>query len=333
MSVRVVGAADVGRLFPMVQAIGVMERVFRTLARGEAVQPLRSMVWLPDRRGLLGLMPAWLGDPDAIGLKVVTVMPGNHGTEFDSHQGAVLVFETRNGSLSAVVDATAITAIRTAAVSALATRVLAKPDASDLALLGSGTQARTHLDGMMAVRRLRRVRVWSATPAHARAFATTESARRGLAIEAVESARDAVRGADLVCTVTAAKQPLLEGAWLAEGAHVNAVGACFANARELDTAAVVRSRLYVDRRESTLAEAGDFLIPRSEGAISDSHILAELGEVLAGKSAGRGSASEVTLFKSLGLAVEDLAAAHYIAARAAVENAGIALELGGLRGA
>ena len=331
MSVRIVGAGDVARLLPMNEAIDVMEEVFRSLARGDAVQPLRSLMWIPDRRGLLGLMPAHLGAPPLIGLKVVTVMPGNHGTELDSHQGAVLVFDTTNGSLRAVVDATSITAIRTAAVSGLATRLLAREDAGDLALLGSGTQARWHLRALHAVRRLRRVRVWSANPRHADAFARATSKEEGPPVEVMGSARQAVDGADLICTVTSAKEPVLEGAWLAEGVHINAVGACFPSARELDTAAVKRARLFVDRRESTLAESGDFLIPRAEGALDDRHILGELGEVLTGVVPGRQRQGDVTLFKSLGLAVEDLAAAHHVAERAAAANLGASIELGGRR--
>jgi len=309
VSVRIVGASDVARLLPMGEAIAVMEEVFRTLARGDAVQPLRSMLWMPDRRGLLGLMPAHLGSPSLLGLKVVSVMPGNHGTEFDSHQGAVLVFETTHGSLRAVIDATSITAIRTAAV----------------------TQARTHLRALRVVRKLRRIRVWSPNPARAAAFAREEPAGPGPPIEVMASAREAVAGADLICTVTSSKEPVLEGAWIAEGAHINAVGACFANARELDTAAVKRSRLIVDRRESTLAESGDFLIPRAEGAIDDRHILGELGDVLTGAVRGRERDTDVTLFKSLGLAVEDLAAAHHVAERAEASNQGISIELGGRR--
>jgi ornithine cyclodeaminase len=175
------------------------------------------------------------------------------------------------------------------------------------------------------------VRVWSASVAHARAFATREAARHGIAIEAMETARAAVEGADLICTVTAAKSPVLNGEWIAEGAHVNAVGACFPAARVLDTAAVLRSRLFVDRRESTLAESGDFLIPKQEGALDERHIRAELGEVLSGAAVGRERPTDVTLFKSLGLAVEDLAAAHHVAARASEKNVGLALDLGGRR--
>jgi len=333
MSVRVVSDSEVRALLPVADCVEVMAAALSTLARGDAALPLRSMVWLPDRRGLLGLMPAYLGDPRAIGIKVVTVMPGNHGTEFDSHQGAVLVFETARGSLEAIVDASAITAIRTAAVSALATRLLAREEACDLAILGSGVQAAAHLEGMRAVRKLSRVRVWSRTPANARAFAREQGARQSVSVEACADAREAVAGADLVCTVTSAREPVLRGEWLSVGAHVNAVGACFPAVRELDTAAVARSLLFVDRRESALAEAGDFLIPRQEGAIGDDHIRAEIGEVLIGASPGRTSRDQITVFKSLGLAVEDLAAARRVWERAIETGAGTEIELGGRRAA
>jgi ornithine cyclodeaminase/alanine dehydrogenase-like protein (mu-crystallin family) len=331
VSTRIITDAEVRELLPMPECIEVMAEVFRSLARGDALQPLRSLMWMPDRSGLLGLMPAWLGAPASLGIKVVTVMPGNHGTPYDSHQGPVLLFEVEHGSLVAVVDASAITAIRTAAASGLATRLLARDDAGDLAILGSGVQAHTHLDAMRAVRTLTRVRVWSRSIEGARAFAARESARVGLAIEAVDSAATAVQGADLVCTTTSSREPVLEGAWLAAGAHVNAVGACFPSARELDTEAVRRARLFVDRRESTLAEAGDFLIPKQEGAIGDDHIRGEIGELLLGKVAGRGGPDDITLFKSLGLAVEDLAAAHHVHRRAVERGMGVEIEFGGRR--
>src|SRR5262245_31292297 len=328
MEVRILSQEEVQRLLTMDACIDVMARALATLNRGEAVLPLRSMVWMPDKTGLLGLMPAYLGEPRSFGLKVVSVFPGNHGTEFDSHQGAVMLFDTRNGSPIAVIDASSITAIRTAAVSGLATRTLARPDAGDLAILGSGTQAATHLAAMKAVRPLRRVRVWSRDPGHARHFAETFGPRHAVAIEAVPAAAAAVEGADLICTTTAAREPVLEGAWISPGAHINAVGACFAGTRELDTAAVARARLIVDRRESAMNEAGDFLIPRSEGAFGDEHIAGELGEVLLGHVAGRRSRDEVTLFKSLGIAVEDLAAAHFLHGRALATGAGVSVPLG-----
>ena len=331
MKTLVINQREVPRLLPMKECAERMAETLRTLSRGDAVLPLRTAMWLPDRSGLLGVMPAYLGTPRSMGLKVVSVMPGNHGTPYDSHQGAVLLFEAEHGSLLAVIDGSSVTAIRTAAVSAAATRVLAREDAGDLAILGTGVQASTHLEAMSVARALRRVRVWSRDPAHATAFTKRESGRSPCSIEPCPTARAAVEGADLICTVTASREPVLLGDWIAPGAHVNAVGASFKGARELDTRAVARARLYVDRRESTLHEAGDFLIPREEGAIGDDHIVGEIGEVLLGKVPGRRSAEEVTLFKSLGLGVEDVAAAHLIYENAVRNGAGTAVELGGRR--
>jgi ornithine cyclodeaminase len=333
MSVRVLTGRQVRELLTMDTCVEAMAEALKTFARGDAVLPLRSMLWLPDRRGLLGLMPAYLGSPALLGLKVVSVMPGNHGTAYESHQGTVMLFEVEHGSPVAMMDASTITEIRTAAVSGVATRALARQDAGDLAILGSGVQARSHLDAMKAVRRLRRVRVWSRDAANARAFAERESRRHGLRVEASPSAREAVAGADLICTTTAAKSPVLEGAWLAPGVHINAVGACFKDARELDTAAVAGARLFVDCRESALNEAGDVLIPRGEGAIGDDHIVGELGEVLLERVPGRRGPGERTLFKSLGIAVEDLAAAHLIWRKAEALDRGTVIELGGRRDA
>lgn len=333
MSVRIVSQSDVPGLLPMAECVDLMAEVLRTLSCGEAVLPLRTAVWIPDRSGLLGLMPAYLGAPRSMGLKAVSVMPGNHGTDLDSHQGAILLFEVEHGCLLAIIDATSVTQIRTAAVSAAATRILAREDGGDLAILGSGVQASSHLEAMGAVRRLKRVRVWSRNPENARAFAERESRRIGLRIETAADARAAVQGADLICTTTASREPVLRGEWISSGAHINAVGASFATGRELDTAAVARSRLYVDSRESALNEAGDFLIPRSEGAIGDAHIVGEIGEALLDRVPGRRSAEEITLFKSVGLAVEDLAAAHHIHAKALASGAGTSIELGGRRGA
>lgn len=323
MKVLFVNEPGVRALLTMEAAVPLMREALATLGRGDAVLPLRSLVRLPDGSGILGLMPGYLGSPQSFGLKVVSVMPGNHGTGYDAHQGVVMLFGTTHGEPIAILDATAITAIRTAAVSAAATDALARDDAGDLAILGSGAQARTHLAAMRVVRPLRRVRVWSRNPANAERFATSEG------IEAVASAEEAVRGADLVCTTTSAREPVLQGGWLSPGAHVNAVGACFAANRELDTEAVRRSRLFTDRRESCLAEAGDFLIARAEGAITDAHLLGEVGDVLLGRIPGRVSRDDVTVFESLGVAIEDLAAAHYIHAVACQTGEGQWLDWGG----
>jgi ornithine cyclodeaminase/alanine dehydrogenase-like protein (mu-crystallin family) len=331
MEVLVATEADVHTLLPMRECIDVMEEALRALARGEAMLPLRQIQALPGEAGLLALMPSYLGNIDAAGVKVITVFPRNEGTEFDSHQGAVLLFEGDHGRLLAIADATSITAIRTAAVSGVATRALAREDAEDLAILGSGTQAGTHLEAMLLVRPIRRVRVWSRTPANARRFAERESLRSGLAVEVAESAREAVEDAALICTATSAREPILRGEWLAPGTHLNAVGFGGPAARELDTQAVVGSRLFVDRRESALSEAGDFVIPKTEGVIGDDHIVGELGDLLLGRIEGRTDSEVVTLFESLGIAIEDLAAVHHVYVQASARGVGTRIDLGGAR--
>jgi alanine dehydrogenase len=333
VNILIVNQTDIAHLLPMRDCIDVVADALGALSRGDAVLPLRQVLRLPDSKNAFAVMPAYVDDPKAVGAKVITVFPDNHGTRLDSHQGAVLLFEAEHGSLVAVMDASSITAIRTAAVSGLATRRLAREDATDVAILGTGVQARTHLEAMCAVRRVRRVRVWSRQAEAVREFANRESTLHGIPVEPAASARAAVEQADIICTVTASREPVLAGAWLAEGAHVNAVGASLPFARELDTAAIARGRLYVDRRESALNEAGDFLIPKSEGVIGDDHIVGELGELILGRIPGRRAREEVTIFKSLGLAVEDVAAARFIYERARSEGRGVRVELGGERAA
>ncbi len=322
---------DVAALLPMAACMETMADVLRTLASGGAALPLRTVMRLPNGPNAFAVMPAYLASPEAVGAKVITVFPGNDATPLDSHQGAVLLFDTAHGELRAILDASSITAIRTAAVSGVATRALARDDAHDLAILGAGVQAQTHLDAMMEARTIDRVRVWSRTPAKAAAFVARNAARHPALIEASADARTAVEGADIICTVTASRTPVLEGAWISPGAHVNAVGASLATARELDSAAVARASLFVDRRESAVNEAGDFLIPRNEGTIGDDHIRGELGQVLTGAITGRVRPDEITLFKSLGLAIEDLAAAYHIYVQAVHHGVGTRVELGGLR--
>lgn len=332
MKVRVLSHRDVRALLPMEDAIALMEEAFVALAGGDAVQPLRMPVRLPGDRGLLGLMPAYLGGRfDAPGVKAVTVFPSNHGTAYDGHQGPIVLFEGRHGAPVAIVDGSTVTAIRTAAVSGLATRTLARPGAGRLAILGSGVQAASHLRAMRAVRPIGEVRVWSRTPARADAFARWSSRSHGIPVAAVARARDAVEGAALVCTTTSSREPVLEGAWLAPGAHVNAVGACTPEARELDDDAIVRAALFTDRRESLLAESGAYLHARDRGRIGDDHLRAELGDVVAGRAPGRLAEDEITVFESLGLGVEDVAAAHEVHARALARGVGTDVELGARR--
>jgi len=331
LEVLIVNQSEVRRLLPVRDCIDVMARAFAALARGEATMPLRQILWLPEKAGALGLMPAHLSGLGAVGLKAVTFFPRNEGTDVDSHQGTVLLFETGRGRLLALLDATSLTAIRTAAVSGLATRLLAREDAAELAMIGSGVEARTHLEAMLSVRRLRRVRVASLSFARARAYAEREGTRHDVEIVPYATAEEAVRGADIVCTVTSAREPVVRGEWLSPGAHVNAVGSSVATARELDSETIARSRFFVDHTPAALAEAGDFLIPLANGEIQQSHLLGDLGQLVTGEVSGRTSPADVTVFKSVGLAIEDVAGAHHIYTRARAMGAGQWIGFGGGR--
>lgn len=330
MDILIVNGKQVRQLLPMTACIDVMAEALKLLAQGGAQNPLRTMMWLPDRHGLLVAMPSSMDA--AMGIKIISVMPGNHGTEFDSHMGVVLLFETQHGRPLALIDASEITAIRTAAVSGVATRVLARENASDLAILGTGVQADSHLEAVRAVREIKRVRVWSRHAENRERFARHARDHYGIHVEPMETAEAAVIGAEIICTTTASSEPVLKSSWLSPGTHLNVVGASTPNAREVDSETMRMARLFVDRRESALNEAGDFLIPKREGVIGDDHILAEVGEVLIGKHPGRTSPDEVTLFKSLGLAVEDLASAQYIYEQAVKQGIGTAVEFGSARG-
>jgi ornithine cyclodeaminase/alanine dehydrogenase-like protein (mu-crystallin family) len=320
MKVTVLSAEDVARLLPMRDCIEVMRDALAALARGKALVPLRMVMRMPDASGFLGVMPGQIdadgGREGALGMKAVSVFPGNARRGIDTHQGAVLLFESDTGRLSALMDGATITAIRTAAVSGVATDLLARADATELAILGAGVQARTHLEAIAAVRPIRRVRVWSRNPERARELVKASAARYTASIEAVASAEAAARGADVVATVTASPEPVLQRVWVKDGAHINAVGSSIPSTREIDSATMTAARLFVDRRESALNEAGDVLMPIREGAFNADHIQAELGDVIIGSDPGRRSPAELTLFKSLGLAVEDVAAAAFILKRA-----------------
>jgi ornithine cyclodeaminase/alanine dehydrogenase-like protein (mu-crystallin family) len=317
----VLSHGDVKRLLPSAACIELMSEALADLARGYIWQPLRFVARPPEEPTLMGLMPAHRSAPQpAYALKAVCIFPGNPARGLDAHQGAVLLFDGGTGELRALVDASAVTAIRTAAVSAVATRELARPDSNELAILGSGVQARAHLEALAKVRPFGVARVWSRTPEHARAFA--DEAAVPFPVRAVGSAEEAVRDADVVVTVTSAREPIVELDWLAPGAHLNAVGSSIPAARELDAATIAAARLFVDRRESAVNESGEYLRAVEEQGIGSEHILAELGEVLIGVHDGRRSSDELTVFVSLGLAAEDLAAAEYVYSRARAEGAG-----------
>jgi ornithine cyclodeaminase len=320
MSVRIVGEKEAHGLLPMQECIGAMEEALAALAREELHNPLRFVVRPPGATTLMGLMPAYRSAPaPAYSLKTVCIAPGNRERGLDSHQGFVAVFDGETGQVRGLVNGGAITAIRTAAVTAVATRLLARPGSTTLGILGAGTQGASHLEAMRAVLPLERVRAWSRTPGSVAAL--------GEGVEEVATAEEAVRGADVLVTVTAAAEPIVRREWLADGAHVNAVGSSIPTTRELDTETMAAAALYVDRRESTVNESGDYLFAARDGAIGPDHIRGEIGELLIGAAEGRSSDSELTVFKSLGLAVEDLAAAELVLRRAEAEGAGVEVDL------
>jgi len=324
MPVLILSHHEVKELLSMDECIEVQTRALTALAEGNVHQPLRSAVVAPGAGGILGLMPSYISGPGRklYGLKSVCVYPGNSALGRDIHQGAVLMFSGETGELLAVMDASAITAIRTAAVSAVATRLLAREDAGDLAIIGAGVQARVHFEAMPLVRKIRRARVASRSLDSAKKFAAEMSTRSGLEIEAVASVETAIKDADLIVTATTSREPILRREWVAPGAHFNVVGSSVRTTREIDTATMAAASLFVDRRESTLNESGDYLKAAKDGAIGPEHIKAEIGEVLTGTMPGRASADEITLFKSLGLGIEDLASAEYLYDKASRLGAG-----------
>ena len=317
MSVLVLSEHDVRRLLDMESCIEAMTEVLASLARGELYQPLRFVVRPPDADGLLGLMPAHrAGATPAYALKEIVVSPKNPARGLDAHQGGVLLHDGETGELVALLNASPITAIRTAAVSAVATRALARPGAGRVAILGAGVQARAHVDAMRAVLDDPEIRIW------ARKLEAAEQLAAEVGAIVDPSPDSALFGAEVVCTTTSASEPVVHKRWLARGAHVNAVGSCLPTIRELDTETMAHASLFVDRRESALNEAGDYVLAAAEGAIGPDHIKAELGEVLAGMHPGREHEDELTVFESLGIAVEDLASAELVVRRAREQGVG-----------
>ena len=311
---------EVFSLLTAARCTDLMEKTLVGLEQGQGKQYLRGVTMLPSQ-DILGFMPAYL-DEEFFGAKVITVFHRNREAGYLSHQGSVLLFDTPHGSLRAMVDGGAITQIRTGAVSAVATRHLARPDATHLAILGCGAQGVSHLEAIRRVRPLEKVTVWDISGEQSRSFARRMGEAAGLPITVCATVEEAVAGADIICTLTPSTVPILEGKWVKPGAHVNAVGACRACDRELASDLVVKGKLYCDAFESILAEGGDFLIPKGEGLVEDSHIRGTVGQVAAGLCPGREREDEITIFEALGLAIEDIAAAKevYLAAMARGEG-------------
>jgi ornithine cyclodeaminase len=315
---------DVLAALPPDECAKAMSEVLVAQARGETYMPLRSMIKPPETAGLMGLMPAWRGEtdgsPEVFSLKAICVIPGNPARGLDTHQGVVVLYEGETGIPLAILNASAVTAVRTAAVSAVATDVLARKDARVLAILGGGVQARSHAQALLSVRRFDELRVYAPNREHAHAVIESIERTPGdgtLSAEAGATARHAVHGADVVVTATSSATPVLELEWLAPGTHINAVGASTPSTRELTPDTLAACALFADSRESLRNEAGDYLEAVRLGVIDEHHVRAELGEVLAGLAAGRHDDHQITLFRSLGLAVEDLAAAQHAVREAA----------------
>lgn len=323
----IINHTQVRELLPMRDCMEVVEEALSTLARGEGVQPLRSGFLLPDRRGVLAWMPGSLAAGQPFGIKVLSVVdnPGELGV--DSHQGGVMIFDPTNGSPLALCEAGAITAVRTAAVSALATDRLARPDAATVAILGSGTQARSHIEAMLEVRPISRVRVWSRDPDKVRSFAKEQAARHGVIVEGAADVASAVAGADIVCTTTSAREPILFAEMLEPGMHINAVGASIPSWREIDSGVLPLVSPFTDRRESLRSEAGEYIQAVENGLVEHGLVVPEIGEVLNGDHPGRTSETEITLFRSLGLAVEDIASAQLVYERALELGVGTEVDL------
>jgi ornithine cyclodeaminase len=318
-----IGANDVFRILTMESCIEAVDRVMRQVSLGKAQLPLRNVLTLPGGQNLFAAMPGCIDAPVAVGAKLVAVFPRNAEKGLSSHNGVVVLLDPQTGLIAAVIDASAVTAIRTAAATAVATRALARSGSTTLALLGAGEQAVTHLEALSKVLPLGVVRVWTRSRDKARAFADREGAKYGVKVDVADTARQAVEGADVGCAVTSSKEPILHGEWLAPGMHVNLVGASVASAREADDEVVRRGRFYVDYRPSAQAQAGEWRHALEAGVVTESQLLGEIGEVLEGRVPGRQGPEDITLYKSLGIAAQDLAAAEVILERARRDSLGL----------
>lgn len=323
---RLLTEPDVKAVLTMDDLIETMSSALRRFSTGRVDQPIRTVIPVAGNHAFFASMPAFAREPAALGAKLVTVFGGNAAKGLHTHLASIVLLDPETGALLALMDGRYITEARTAAVSAVSSRHLARKTAGSLAIIGSGVQARSHYEALSRVHTLKQVAVWSPNKGHRDALAAelAASARTGAAVKAVEHAGEAVVGADIVVLVTSSPTPVIENGWVKPGAHVISVGASRPNQREMDPALTARGRLFVDSREAALVESGDVVMGIKEGRFGASHIVAEVGEVVNG-APGRQGDSEVTIFKSLGMAVEDVTAAD-LAYRRAVER-GIGQEL------
>ena len=324
---RLLTEHHVHSLLPITDLIAAMESALAKFSAGDVLQPVRSVLTVGPTKAYFGLMPAYVPAPASLGAKLVTVFGENHAKGLPSHLATILLLDPDTGSLIALMDGRYITEARTAAVSAVSARFLARPNASTVAIIGSGVQARSHLEALQHVRQLEQVRIWSPRQHSRQQFVDDMSPRVPVPITACGSAEEAVRGADLIVLVTSSKTPVIMDGWVSPGAHVMCIGACRPDQREMDPDLVKRGRLFVDSRAAALVESGDVVMNIAAGLFDSSHIRGEVGELVLGRVNGRASDSDVTIFKSLGMAVEDVVAADLVFRRASESGAGTELTL------
>ena len=312
---------DVRAVVTMDDLIAAMETALIAFSTGAVAQPVRTVVDAGGR-GLLGVMPAYLPVPGALGAKLVTVFHGNTAAGLPTHLATILLLDPASGELVAILDGRYLTEARTAAVSAVSVDLLAHEQAATLAIIGTGVQGRSHLEAITRVRAIREIRVWSPTASSRAGFLRDMQPHTTAAIFDSPSAREAVAGMEIVVLATAAREPVIRSEWIADGTHICAVGACRPDQREMESPLVARARVFVDSRAGATSEAGDLIIPMQEGCFDTSHIRGELGELAAGSTPGRTSPHEITIFKSLGMAVEDVAAAHLAFVKASERGLG-----------
>lgn len=327
MKVRIVSGSDVQRLLTPARCYEAVADAMRLTSQGAALQPIRTKMDVPGTGGFLGMMPGAISEPACFGIKVVSAFPANSRQGLPAHRGLVMLFEPAHGALVAIIDGREVTAIRTAAASAVATDVLARADARVLGIYGYGEQALTHVEALRHVRPFDRVLVWGRRHAQATNFAQNIEARFDVGAKAVREPDEVARHSDVICTATSAADPFFLGEWLRPGMHLNIVGSSIPATAEIDIETVARCRVYADFRQSALTLGGDIGRAIAAGAISPEHVLGEIGDVLMGRLAGRQGPDDITLFKSLGMVSEDLTAAYQVYAAAEREQVGTVVEL------
>lgn len=323
----VLSEKEVQSLLDIEEVVEVLEQAHIQFSTGKAVMPVRQVVPLPQIKGRITTMPAYLSESNALGMKIVTYFAENPKRALPSILATISLHSPETGKLVALMDGSYITAIRTACISAVATKALANAETPVLGILGAGVQARAHIRALTRVRRISVIRIHSPSGKSARKLKEELEPECGLEITPVDSAEKAAREADLLVTVTTAKEPILRADWLKPGVHVNAVGSHRPDLREIDGATLARSTVVVDSREAIMAECGDILLALKEGAITQGHIRGEIGEVLAGTKLGRTKGSEITLYKSVGIAIQDVATARLVHQKAMEHKVGTTVEI------